>query len=99
MVERKYTPGPWTFTNHLEGCNVSVGLKSGKFDLARIYTATPERVGNARLIAAAPEMLEALEAIYAGVVSGEGERVNLNVSLGAFKALESALAKATGGKP
>lgn len=70
----KHTPGPWT----LETVRTSVGWchkvgpfpwKNGKENHACVYddyasghNGTPELIANARLISAAPDLLEALEA-------------------------------------
>ena len=56
----KHTPGPWAFYDDtaLTGCIEIVAL--GK-TVARIYRSVPEKdLPNARLIAAAPDLLEAL---------------------------------------
>lgn len=65
MSDIKHTPGPWSFyddsndgkTNRIE--IVAIGKT-----VARIYHSVPEEdLPNARLIAAAPELLEALIAV------------------------------------
>ena len=50
-----YTPGPWSVNE--EGF-----VMAGDTDIAVVSTAGEEALANAVLIAAAPEMLEALEA-------------------------------------
>ncbi len=50
---------------------------------------------NAHLIAAAPEMYEALKAVYAGTMNGDGRgRITLNISLDALRLMENALTRA-----
>ena len=63
-----HTPGPWSVTENLFGNTVSyevysnVETKSGKGGYTRICQVTPrDQKSNARLISAAPEILEALE--------------------------------------
>lgn len=58
-AETKYTPGPW----HLAG-EQGVQIRSKKDQIAKVWTMRGnEWKANARLIAAAPELLEALQAI------------------------------------
>ena len=72
-----HTPGPWEVAENLFGSTASyevyanVGTKSGKGGYARICQITPrDQKSNASLIAAAPEMLEALEAVEIAVTLG-----------------------------
>ena len=65
-----HTPGPWKVAENLFGNTASyevyanVETKSGKGGYTRICQITPrDQKDNAALIAAAPEMLEALETI------------------------------------
>ena len=67
-MNTKHTPGPWTIgrigdgTEHtapIEGAGTTVGyVEMHSFDDDE--TTTPEQAANARLIAAAPDLLEAL---------------------------------------
>lgn len=64
-----HTPGPWMVAENLYGNTASYEVythtesKSGKGGYTRICQITPkDQKANARLIAAAPELLEALEA-------------------------------------
>ena len=73
----KHTPGPWTVASQDTETN-EIPIKCGKSILARVaprphWDATQE--ANARLIAAAPAMLEALRAV-AALANGQG-RANL----------------------
>ena len=55
----KHTPGPWAFYNDNRIEIVAIGKT-----IARIYHSVPsEDLPNARLIAAAPDLLDALEMI------------------------------------
>ena len=63
-----HTPGPWKVAENLFGSTASyevytnIETKSGKGGYTRICQITPrDQKANARLIASAPEMLEALE--------------------------------------
>ncbi len=70
-MNTKHTPGPWTIgrigdgTEHtapIEGAGTTVGyVEMHSFDDDE--TTTPEQAANARLIAAAPDLLEALRAL------------------------------------
>lgn len=61
-----FTPGPWDYFKHTDNSISIMGDTDGA-DLhvaAMLYTGFPEAVeANARLIAQAPAMLEALEAV------------------------------------
>ena len=59
MSEVKHTPGPWQWTQHFDP-TISI-YKDGFGTLARLYdSAAGTGKANARLIAAAPDLLEAL---------------------------------------
>ena len=70
-METKHTPGPWQL-ERLTGCDHDIGIRvtgslvSGYAAFVRTYWPHPdqkaEQEANARLIAAAPELLEALQA-------------------------------------
>lgn len=87
----KHTPGPWKFyddsndgkTNRIE--IVAIGKT-----VARIYHSVPEEdLPNARLIAAAPELLAALQAVADYWAGGD-------VPADIDAAMRAAIAKATG---
>lgn len=65
MSNSKYTPGPWVFdagSMSVETCDGGlVALPRSGGDLIKDFTTT--QMANARLIASAPEMLEALEKV------------------------------------
>ena len=74
-----HTPGPWRVAENLFGSTASyevytnIETKSGKGGYTRICQITPlDQKANARLIAAAPEMLEALEEIEALIRESSG---------------------------
>jgi len=87
-----HTPGPWKVAENLFGNTASyevyanVETKSGKGGYTRICQITPrDQKDNAALIAAAPEMLEALEYAIAQVPE-----------LASVPGIESAIRKARG---
>lgn len=61
----KHTPGPWTvYDDSNDGKTNRIEIAALGKTVARIYHSVPaEDLPNARLIAAAPELLEALEFI------------------------------------
>lgn len=59
MKQPKFTPGPWTL---FKGANSETCLTSGETHLETLVSGE----ANARLIAAAPELLEALNQIVYG---------------------------------
>ena len=89
-----YTKGPWE-VDRRASTRVTDGADTTIASAGMASRTMEDAQANARLIAAAPDLLEALKGIYAGVVSGS-DRVNINVSVGAFQAMELAIAKAEG---
>ncbi|GAM01894.1 hypothetical protein [Sphingomonas parapaucimobilis] len=78
MTEYSFTPGPW----HAQACNSwNVWSKDCKVaDPIRCAQAEPyrvpsdeERIANARLIAASPTLLEALEGLVAKSTDTDGD--------------------------
>ena len=64
MSETKFTPGPWLFSSYKSGNSVIV-IDGKEFDVATVNY--PNRDANAHLIAAAPELYEALEGLLADI--------------------------------
>lgn len=66
-TKTKHTPGPWEYYKS-PGYESSVNLPNGNTINQSFYggDSSEEREANARLIASAPEMLEALKAIDEG---------------------------------
>jgi hypothetical protein len=58
MTEAKHTPGPWQSCNYDGRCRVILG---DDLRIAVVLGDHDESAANARLIAAAPDLLEALE--------------------------------------
>lgn len=57
----KHTPGPWHFDDHANRIETTAGRNILDMIPRSEHFSTKERDANARLIAAAPELLEALE--------------------------------------
>lgn len=91
MRAATHTPGPW-------GASVGAGhvaiMTGPTIDTVLAYgvTSTPEGVANARLMAAAPEMLEALERLIPWACKAMVEGVHKNCILP--NALDSAINQA-----
>ena len=111
MGESRHTPGPWeAFDAKTQDGEVTIGIRGdGEFiatlDVVAIgagpYKLPPNAEANARLIAAAPELLEACKALLGEMWSGRKRR---NVKkdfhlMVAEEAARTAIAKATGVKP
>lgn len=70
MSEAKHTPGPWTDEDNMHnGIDIKVSQGADGGTLATVWNAQdatepgPEELANARLIAAAPDLLAALQSI------------------------------------
>lgn len=107
MTANKHTPGPWTvLPEELDRDYIRVrGTQLGKrYKIANVPTPTngvereaEETRANARLIAAAPELLEAIQKYRARVASCRSGQTH-SFALAQY-ALDAAIAKATGGQP
>ena len=90
IKERKYTPGPWAvcqdcndkYERHIDLPNADI----------YIHGELEELSANAQLIAAAPELLEALESLTKTLHDYIGDADQIDLA-------NSAIAKATGVKP
>jgi hypothetical protein len=91
MSKPKHTPGPWTALKTVVAMkqNLKVGVLTGKIDFP-----AEELEANARLIAAAPELLEALEYVSMNLGLGQGQIDPKIVEL--QKTMKAAIAKAKG---
>ena len=89
MSEAKHTPGPWQWTQHFDP-TISI-YKDGFGQIARLYDSS-EGAGkaNARLIAAAPDLLDALIEIVSADDAHELTQKHI-------ESARAAIAKATGG--
>ena len=91
-MKHTFTPGPWAVEHSPTQCSYITVPERGGY----IATLAPcdERKANARLIAAAPELLEALEQLDAWFASGP--LVDGQPPVIAHGWIKSAIAKATG---
>ena len=115
MEAVKHTPGPWTFSrwNEFGDMRFYISQADGAphtpqlSDVATLIAETPSnewqsiQEANARLIAAAPELLAACQAIveYQRLAESDETYGLLNAYAKAFEASIAAVAKATGEQP
>jgi hypothetical protein len=89
-----HTPGPWKFALFEHAPNEAfVQWRAG---YAEVHGSRAGREANARLIAAAPDLLAALQAL---VDLDDGDSPALWAHSGDFERARAAIAKATGGTP
>ena len=102
-----HTPGPWEYVPMLTASENHKGYfvraekaaRNGKWALATVQPGDEDgKLGeaNARLIAAAPELLEALQKAYLYINGGPGYTPENRMA--AYHAARAAIAKATGEK-
>lgn len=93
----KHTPGPWRVVkraNHTGLRMLAVDTnRDGHFD---IPVTMNNAVENARLIAAAPELLEAAKSFRAFMLEFNGHECFAEINHPALTALDAAIAKAEG---
>lgn len=103
---RKHTPGPWTYKRfcvHAQGIRISQSGYVGAASCSAEMAADQERIANARLISAAPDLLAACKEIIAkmdslgdypaNLIEPETDRVFAEYE---FDDMRAAIAKATG---
>ena len=104
-VMSKHTPGPWFATRNIAYWEVvpnnpGMGVPWTVADICPSDPGNPDgglQEANARLIAAAPEMLEAIEETLQSVVMNRLHDT-IEISRDAIELLRAALAKAKGGE-
>lgn len=98
MSNAKHTPGPWVARAGLSNWSITTAYGQRTFAIALINSERVEQEVNARLIAAAPELLEALKALM-----GHDDKIQVAIGgnlryVGAFMdRARAAIAKAEGG--
>ncbi len=107
-TETKHTPGPWYFhANEYHDGNKTFWVGNGEYVVFDCSTYSckemffPPNLANARLICAAPEMLEALEDAYAilGELVKYPDCPEWGAIRTAYKRFNAAIAKAKGEQP
>lgn len=91
-----YTPGPWKTSNCSAGGLLVIRGEHGKHPQSHLQVAPSE---DARLIAAAPELLEALSAmlLWAGPIAGDNnDEEAAQFEMAAIEMAEKAIRKAKG---
>ncbi|MBV7531308.1 hypothetical protein [Chitinophaga sp. sic0106] len=83
----KYTLGPWSFGKYRPN------IVSAEDEIIAYCAGRKEQMGNAQLIAAAPELLEALQALHE--YYGDAENLMCNGQQALWDAAKSAIEKAT----
>ena len=102
MSKPAFTPGPWRVYRTATGFVMGIGddsgdgITDGRFALWRGHDDEAE--ANARLIAAAPDMYEALKLAYRNF-EGFGGTDGHDKANEALPIIRAAIAKATGDKP
>jgi hypothetical protein len=86
----QHTPGPWLLDQSAEMSSISASGADGEY-IGITYMTLPNHEANASLIAAAPDLLEALRDMVTYGHETHGTQVLL-----ARKAARAAIAKATG---
>lgn len=94
-----HTPGPWQVIEYAGGVtsiehHEPTGYGYRQSDIARIQPLSEQKEANARLIASAPDMLAALESVYAYVTDIFDES---EFSPDIVEEIRAAIAKAEGG--
>ena len=87
-MNTKHTPGPWELLYTGE-------IWSNRGHIAKAPNQHPSDKANARLIAAAPDLLEAAEEIVNSAIRHQGSS-DMRVTAHAMRLLQAAIAKATG---
>jgi len=107
-MSAQHTPGPWkavadpfhfaTLSTVVGGGHAEKGLQRAMIVQVGGYAGWQEQEANARLIAAAPDLLAALEALVEGVDRLLGKPEPYECDDGALAAARAAILKATGGQ-
>lgn len=92
MSAAKHTPGPWSIKDDAVNA-IEPDVMAGEFYIAQCFGHShhDEALANARLIAAAPELLEALQDCREALRRAGAE--------GELKVVDAAIAKALGEQP
>jgi hypothetical protein len=97
-MKQKHTPGPWIYRWSKDANGFLVGTETGPGEhnwpgnQVGVYTADVLREADARLIAAAPDLFEAIQRALKEIEMWDGE-----ISIGVIEDMQAALAKVMGG--
>lgn len=97
MSAPSFTPGPWRYDYEPGYCGEIIASNG---ELVAVFTEEPSE-DDARLISAAPDLLEALEAyVTTMAIAGGGDKALFMAAIrDADNKARAALAKATGSQP
>jgi hypothetical protein len=98
MSEAKHTPGSWWFRRIVGDLDFSHEIHAGETAVAAIYSESDISDADARLIAAAPDLLAAAQGLRAAQRAYMADRGNdsLGAAVGlAATEMDAAIAKAT----
>jgi hypothetical protein len=93
MSNTKHTKGPWRVSCQFGGASEVKSFHTITDADNRLFVALADTKGTAHLIAAAPDLLEALEKVWQVMLTGEG---SLAIQSENAKAVCFAIAKARG---
>ena len=91
----KHTPGPWNYQEESDAYTHIVRDSDGKYVCGCSQHTSGDAEANARLIAAAPELLAACKLIAAYVANGDAD-CRSNTFMAALQQGNAAIAKAEG---
>ena len=98
----KYTPGPWVVAEYAGDVTMiehheSTGYGFRQTLIARVLPVSEDAEGNAALLAAAPDMLAALEALWVQALQSDVNEARNEWGREALELARAAIAKAKGG--
>ncbi len=94
MKTAQHTPGPWHTVDHKSGTFEILG--DDTYPVLRIRGGMTPTNSNARLIAAAPDLLAALNGLLYGIIPTEDSQADAEVKAYWCAQARAAIAKATG---
>lgn len=97
-MSAKHTPAPWDYWRGVVYPSGTRRVEEGVDHIAHVVGPVETADANGRLIAAAPEMLEALIRCV-GELEYAAERLPYSNARYALKQVRAAIAKANGGRP
>ncbi len=98
MADAAHTPGPWEFGKHTTRAMYVEVDGPGAWGLARVYLKVGAGIGNAKLIAAAPDLFVSLNEMVAELLAHASLGLN-DDEVAMLKRAEAAIAKAKGPTP